>query len=95
MPRAVVDGVGVEHSGQHSPAVCRADHEHGTLDARPRVADHDAIAVADLADLLGSDVMVGELLNRPLRDQQDRDQHRVKVLAALELPLPHPVRGAR
>ena len=95
MPRAVVDGVGVEHNGQHSPAVCRPDHEHGTRDARSRVADHDASAVADLAHLLGSDVMVGELLNRRLRDQQDRDQHRVKVLTALDLPLPQPVRGAR
>jgi integrase len=85
MPRAVVEGVGIEHDGQHSPAVGRADHEYGTPDAWPRVADHDAIAVADLADLLGSDVMVGELLNRRLGDQQDRDQHRVKVLPAMDL----------
>ena len=90
MPRTVVDRVGVEHNGQHSPAVRRADHQHRALDARPRVADHDAIAVADLADLLSGDVMVGELLNRRLGDQQDRDQHRVNVLRAMDLSVPHP-----
>jgi hypothetical protein len=79
----------------------RADHQHRSLDARSRVANHDAIAVVDLADLFGSDPVIGELRDCCLREQQDGDQHRAKVLTlpttdhscgedALHGVLPHP-----
>jgi hypothetical protein len=43
--------------------MCRPDHEHGALNTRTRITQHDAIAVADLTNFLGADVMTRELLN--------------------------------
>ena len=56
------------------------DHQHRSRDPWPRVADDDAIAFVDLADLFGGDPVVGELRKCCLREQQDGDQHGATVL---------------
>ena len=79
MPGAVVSRIRIQHDGQHPSAMCRPDHEHGALNTRTRISEHDAIAVADLTNFLGANVMTRELLNGRLRYQQDGDQHSATV----------------
>lgn len=72
MPRCIVERVGVQHDGEDSPAMRRADHEHGPRDPRPRIADHDAIAHADLTHLLEADPMIRKLLNSTVLSETNR-----------------------
>lgn len=84
MPRALVERVRVQDDRENPSAVGWPDHQHRSVNSRTRIADHDAIAIADLPDLFSADVVSSELLDGPLRDQQDGDQHHATVAPAAQ-----------